>query len=47
MRKQFIACKNRKTAKNRCPWASVIASVEGGFIAFESVKEYKIWKNQK
>lgn len=29
-----------------CPWEAVIAKVDGGFIAFESVDDFKVWKNQ-
>lgn len=47
MRQAFIDCKSRKTAWKRCPWASVITKVEGGFHAFESWEDFRIWKNQK
>ena len=47
MRKQTIDCKSRQTAKKRVPWASRIAKVEGGFIAWESETDYQIWKKQK
>lgn len=47
MRSEFVDCKDRRTAWKRCPWASVIAKVCGGFLAFESWDDYKIWKAQK
>jgi hypothetical protein len=46
MKKQFVECKDRRTAKRRCPWAARIVKVEGGFMAFESVADYYTWKNQ-
>lgn len=47
MRKLFIEVESRKEAKNEAPWASKIAKVVGGYMAFESVEDYKVWKNQK
>lgn len=47
MRREMIHCKSRSTAKRRAPWAAVIMKVEGGFIAFESVADYRIAKGQK
>lgn len=47
MRIQFIECKHYSTARRRCPWAAIIAKVDGGFHAFESVTDYKIWRGQK
>jgi hypothetical protein len=32
--------------KDFAPWAEVVVRVDGGWIAFESVKEYEIWKSQ-
>lgn len=46
MRKEFVACSSYSTAWRRCPWAAVIVKVEGGFLAFESVTDYQIWKGQ-
>jgi hypothetical protein len=43
----MIEANTRYMAKKECPWASVIAKVFGGFMAFESVEEYRTWKNQK
>lgn len=47
MRQEFVACASRSTAKRRCPWAAVIAKVEGGYHAFESVTDYETWRRQK
>ena len=47
MKKALIICKTRKTAVKRAAWACKIVKVEGGYMAFESWDDYKIWKNQK
>ena len=47
MRKQFVECKTKGQAAKSCPWASKIAKVYGGFMCFESVDDYRIWKNQR
>lgn len=47
MRKQFIECKDRRTAMRKATWASKVTKVEGGYIAFESVADYETWKKQK
>ena len=47
MRKEFVGCKDRRTALRRCPWACVIVKVNGGFLAYESAADYQVWKNQK
>lgn len=47
MKKQFVECADRKTAWEKCPWAAKIVKVEGGFMAFESLTDYRTWKNQK
>ena len=44
--KQLIRCASRNTAKRRCPWAAVIAKVDGGFLCFEYVTDYDIWRRQ-
>ena len=46
MRTQFIETESRYQAKKACPWSSRTAKVYGGFICFESVTDYKTWKNQ-
>ncbi len=47
MRREFVECKTYTTAYRRCPWACQVRRVAGGFIAFESVTDYKIFINQK
>ena len=47
MRTQFVECKDRRTAKNRCPWAAKVVKAFGGFICFESIVDFETWKNQK
>lgn len=47
MRTEFIKCASRTTAKRRCPWASKTLKVCEGYIAFESITDYKIAKKQK
>lgn len=41
MRKEFIECGARATAKKRCPWACKILKVCGGFYCYESAEEYR------
>jgi hypothetical protein len=38
-RKQFIAAKGHD-------WAKII-KVEGGYMGFETLTDYKVWKNQR
>ncbi len=47
MRRLFVACKSRNTAKKRCPWASITMKVDGGFVCFESMEDYRTFKSQK
>ena len=47
MRREFVQCKSLKTAKRRAPWACEYAKVFGGWIAFESVEDYRVWLNQR
>jgi hypothetical protein len=47
MRTQFVACKTRRTAVRRCPWAALIIKVQGGYQCFESVEDHRIWHNQR
>lgn len=37
----------REEAEQQAPWAAVIVEVEGGFMAFESMDDYKTWESQK
>ena len=47
MKKQTIEAKTAAQARKLAPWAAIVAKVEGGYIAFESVQDYTTWKNQK
>ena len=47
MAPKFIETENRKTASNLAPWAVGIIKVAGGYLAFQSVEDYRTWKNQK
>jgi hypothetical protein len=44
---KFIDTPNPKLAVARAPWAAGIIKVDGGFLAFETVTDYRNWKNQK
>jgi hypothetical protein len=46
MRRLFLCYKSRETAKKRVPWAAIVTKVDGGFIAFESVVDWRDWKRQ-
>ena len=46
MRKEFIRCKDRQAAKRRTPWAVIVAWNGQGFWAFESMKDYREWKDE-
>jgi len=46
MRKEYVRVATRSQAKKACPWASVIVKVDGGYLCFESVDDYRTWKNQ-
>jgi len=47
MRQEIVECKTRYKANKKCPWASVVAKVDGGFMCFESKIDYIIWRSQK
>ena len=47
MRKESVEAKSKKGALTLCPWACKVVKVEGGYMCFESIVDYKIWKNQK
>ena len=47
MRTQFVETESRYKAKKQCPWASRTAKVCDGFMCFESITDFEIWKNQK
>ncbi len=41
------AALDRKGARSLCPWASEIVTACGGWQAFESVEDARVWKAQK
>lgn len=47
MRVQFIQTDSRYKAKKYCFWAAKVVKVKEGFICFESLQDYEIWKKQK
>ena len=47
MRSQFVECKSKTVACKKCPWASVVIRVTGGWLCFESYLDYMMLKNQK
>ena len=47
MRIEFVQVATRKAAAKECPWAEVIAKVEGGYRCFESRADYVSWRNQR
>ena len=47
MRVETIETESRYKAKKAAPWASKIVKVCGGFMAFESMEDYRVWKGQR
>ena len=47
MKQQFIDAKTAKKAREIAPWADKIVKAEGGYMAFESARDYGTWKKQK
>ena len=47
MRRQFLQVVDRRTAWRHAPWASRITKVEGGFMAFESIADFCLWRRTK
>lgn len=46
-RTSYLAVTTRYRARKIAPWAAIIAKVEGGFIAFATVSDYRIWSGQR
>jgi len=44
MRQAFVACETQEEADKRFPWACIVVEVPGGFMAFETMKDYQTWK---
>jgi hypothetical protein len=47
MRTQFVQANNRRTATIECPWAAEVVKVDGGYMAFESITDYQMWRSQQ
>ncbi|HRR41142.1 MAG TPA: hypothetical protein P5244_07920 [Syntrophales bacterium] len=47
MKIMMIESKTRKSAMKRAPWAAKVVKVSGGWLAFESITDYTVWKKQK
>ena len=47
MRKESVTCKSSQDAYQLCPWASICVRVCGGFMCFECIVEYEVWKETK
>lgn len=47
MQTQFIQAKTAAEARKLAPWAAKVVKAEGGYMAFESITDYKTWKAQK
>ena len=47
MRIELIRLKTHTGAKKRAPWAAIIVPIFGGFIAFEAIDDFIIWKAKK
>jgi len=47
MRIEYVECKSRNTAINRCPWAAKVMKCYGGYTCYESVDDYETAKRQK
>lgn len=44
---EYTGVKTIDDAWDYTPWAATIVDAEGGFIAFESLDDFKTWSNQK
>ena len=48
MRKEtFIGNVSLYFVKRQCLWATKIVKVDGGYMAFESIEDWRIWKKQR
>ena len=53
MRQAFISQEDAykpeegETLTDRYPWAAIIEKVDGGYMAWESVDDYRVWSNQQ
>jgi hypothetical protein len=47
MRKEFLSNTSRYSAAKACPWAAIICKVDNGYLAFESIEDYRQHKKQR
>lgn len=47
MKMRFFVVESLTQAQKVAPWAAKIAKVTGGYMAFESLEDYKVWLKQK
>jgi hypothetical protein len=47
MRTEFIRADYRYQAQEVCPWAVKIAHMDNGFMCFEHIDDYILWRQQK
>jgi hypothetical protein len=45
-RKEFIETRTKEKAQEEAPWACKLVRTYGGYLAFESMDDFKEWKNQ-
>ncbi len=47
MRTEFLQAATAAQARKLAPWAAKVVKVDGGYMAFESIADYEMWKAQK
>lgn len=47
MRREFCQVSSYSAARRLCPWAAKIAQCVMGYMAFESIDDYRQWIAQK
>jgi len=45
-RVKYVGGGTKREAWEACPWASVIARMRGGWMAFEVVSDYMAWRHR-
>lgn len=46
MKVELIEATRKDRAAKAAPWATIIVKVQGGYMAFESITDYEIWRKQ-
>jgi hypothetical protein len=46
-RVEMTVCKTKATAIKKMPWAEIIIKVDGGYMGFESIDDYKQWQYER